>query len=69
MKLITKIFLISIILIGLSCSTNQKKQSENTTKPLEKGTYGYDLQFLKEHKKPVELQNGDARIVICPEYQ
>ncbi|HSH20134.1 MAG TPA: DUF6786 family protein [Draconibacterium sp.] len=35
----------------------------------EKGTYGYDLEFLKKHKKPVELQNGDARLIISPEYQ
>lgn len=35
----------------------------------EKGTYGYDLNFLKKHKKPIELQNGDARILISPEYQ
>ncbi|MBK6282367.1 MAG: hypothetical protein IPF54_06580 [Draconibacterium sp.] len=38
-------------------------------KTYEKGTYGYDLNFLKEHKKPLELQNGDARVLISPEYQ
>jgi hypothetical protein len=35
----------------------------------EKGTYGYDLSFLKKHKNPIELQNGDARVLISPEYQ
>jgi hypothetical protein len=35
----------------------------------EKGTYGYDSQFLQKHKKPVELINGEARVIICPEYQ
>ncbi len=35
----------------------------------EKGTYGYDLNFLKTHKKPVELKSGNARVLISPEYQ
>lgn len=34
-----------------------------------KGTYGYDIEFLKKHTNPVELKNGDARIVISPEFQ
>lgn len=38
-------------------------------KTYEKGTYGYDLQLLQKHKKPLELKNGDARILISPEYQ
>lgn len=38
-------------------------------KTYEKGTYGYDLQFLQKHKKPLELKSGDARILISPEYQ
>jgi hypothetical protein len=38
-------------------------------KNFEKGTYGYDLNFLKKHKQPIELQSGDARVLISPEYQ
>lgn len=38
-------------------------------KTFEKGVYGYDLQFLQKLKKPVELKNGDARVLISPEYQ
>ena len=33
------------------------------------GQYGFDLQFLQQHLKPVELRNGDARVLIAPEYQ
>lgn len=60
-----------IVICGLlvSCSGNQKKQSANTMNTFEKGTYGYDLVFLKKHTKPVELKNKDARIIISPEYQ
>lgn len=35
----------------------------------EKGSYGYDLKFLKEHTRPVELKNGNSRLLISPEYQ
>jgi hypothetical protein len=34
-----------------------------------KGTYGYDIEFLKKHTKPLELHNGDARLILSPEYQ
>ncbi len=33
------------------------------------GTYGYDLAFLKEKLNPVELANGEARLVVVPAYQ
>ncbi len=38
-------------------------------KTYEKGTYGYDLQLLQKHKKPLELKRGDARLLVSPEYQ
>ncbi len=73
MKQLTNLF-IQLILIGgliisISCNPNQKTKSAKTMETYEKGTYGYDLNFLKEHTKPVELKNGDARIIISPEYQ
>jgi hypothetical protein len=59
-------FLISL-LVAISISSCQTKQK--TMQTFEKGTYGYDLNFLKKHKNPIELQNGDARVLISPEYQ
>jgi len=64
-----QLFLIGGLIITFSCTSNQKTKSIETMKTFEKGTYGYDLQFLQKHKKPVELKNGDARILISPEYQ
>ncbi|MGE0019579.1 MAG: DUF6786 family protein [Draconibacterium sp.] len=60
-----------LILFSLifSCTSNQKSKPTETMKTFEKGTYGYDLQFLQKHKKPLELKNRDARILISPEYQ
>lgn len=60
------------LLIGFllfSCTSTQKSKPTETMETFEKGTYGYDLQLLQKHKKPVELKLGDARILISPEYQ
>jgi len=73
MKKLTNLFIQLFFIIGLtiafSCTSNQKSKSTETMKIHEKGTYGYDLQFLQKHKKPIELKNGDARVLISPEYQ
>ena len=34
-----------------------------------KGQYGFDLQLLQQHLKPVELKNGAACVLLAPEYQ
>ncbi|MBV9963774.1 MAG: hypothetical protein JO072_16145, partial [Parafilimonas sp.] len=35
-----------------------------------KGTYGYDANFIKNHaKKIIELQNDDAKVLLCADYQ
>ncbi len=39
------------------------------TSEFDKGEYGFDLEFLKKYLKPVELVNGDSRLIIEPEYQ
>ncbi len=63
-----KLSMICFLLMNVSCNSNQKSKSTEM-QSFEKGTYGYDLNFLKAHKKPIELQNGDARVLISPEYQ
>ncbi len=35
----------------------------------ETGTYGYDLELLKKYTDPVELKNGDSRLVLSLKYQ
>jgi len=36
---------------------------------MKKGTYAYDLYFLKKYTEPVELKSGDSRVLISPKYQ
>ncbi|MEN8115898.1 MAG: DUF6786 family protein [Bacteroidota bacterium] len=69
MKQIIGFFLISALLVSFACNPNQKSKSAKTMETYKKGSFGYDIEFLKKHTKPVELTNGDARVVISPEYQ
>lgn len=47
----------------------QKHKSEATG--FEKGTFGYDVEFLKKHTETIYLsdEEGKAGILICPAYQ
>lgn len=49
--------LLILVLLLTSCHNSKK------------GEYGYDLAFLKKYLKPVELVNGDSRLILIPEYQ
>ncbi len=64
-----RIIILGIVFLNVSCQSNKKSKSATMEEKFEKGTYGYDLSFLKKHTKPVELSNGNAKIVISPEYQ
>ena len=49
----------------IACNTTTNKDSE-----MQKGTFGYDLEFLRKHHKDlVLLENGDAQLIVLPAYQ
>ena len=49
----------------IACNTTTNKDSE-----MQKGTFGYDLEFLRKHHKDlVVLENGDAKLIVLPAYQ
>ncbi len=61
-------FILTILFFACSNGKESKKAKLNM-KSFEKGSYGFDLKFLKEHSNPVELKNGDARIIVSPDFQ
>lgn len=67
-----KLFGICFLFLGVftfhSCS-NKSKNTNTAMQSNEKGSYGFDIEFLKKHTKPIELKNGDSRIIVSPEYQ
>ncbi len=58
-----------IALLGwmASCSVNNKKEQKNPQ--FEKGSFGYDLQFLQSKDSVIVLKNGDAQVIVSPKYQ
>lgn len=47
----------------------QPKQEKSRTEDYQKGTFGYDAEFLAQHQETIILKNGDAMLAICPGYQ
>lgn len=62
-----QLMLISIVVLSISC--NYKQKAKSTMETFKKGTYGFDLKLLNDYTNPIELKNGNARIIISPEYQ
>lgn len=58
-----------------SCTTTEKKDTtgdaDSASTSFDKGTFGYDLDFLKQHDSVIVLKSGDdkAQIIVSPKYQ
>ncbi len=66
------VFLASSVMSGCFSSPSKKNKMQITQFNYEKGSYGYDLQFLSQNNvKFVELLDpaGGARLVLVPSYQ
>ena len=62
---------IAAAVIGLnSCQTTEKKEQQPTSQ-YAKGTFGYDLDFLKQKDSVIVLnsKDGSGEIIISPKYQ
>jgi hypothetical protein len=55
----------------MGCSSNKKPNSiGDSASKFMKGTFGYDLDFLKQyHKDLIVLSNGSAEVIVAPAYQ
>ena len=40
-----------------------------TADPAAPGTFGYDLNFLKQHDSVIVLESGSSRVIVSPKYQ
>jgi len=69
-----RVLFLLIISMSFLFGCSQSKKIRNITKEEEKtayatGEYGYDMAFLKKYITPVELVNGESRLIVAPEYQ
>jgi hypothetical protein len=64
------LFAIALLILGVllpACHFN--KTAKQKADHMEKGSYGYDKQFLDEHYNVLELQQGDSKLILVPEFQ
>src|SRR5436305_1509821 len=58
------------LLFTLIACNNNKQNVQAIDSTFEKGSYGYDANFIKKHvNNIIELQNDDAKILLCADYQ
>src|SRR5690606_5102477 len=77
-------FFVSVLIAAVwSCNPFKKKDSEvpiqnvieieskkeESLDMYQKGTYGYDVNLLRDFPTAVELKNGDSRLIISLKYQ
>ncbi len=62
-----------VVVVLADCQTKNKDKSKLDVNMGEyvKGTFGYDLKLLKDHKEVIVLKSKDgmSQVAICPEYQ
>jgi len=63
------LFLSVLILFFLVVSCGESPRKVEKVVPFEKGSFGYDLQFLKSKDSVIVLKNGDSQVIISPKYQ
>lgn len=63
-------YLLILVLAFTMSAPSLLAQSSNKVPEQVKGTFLYDLNFLKKyHKDLVVLSNGDAKLIVVPKYQ
>jgi ribosomal protein L30E len=64
--------LLVIAIINTSCNNNKQKQpNENEAVSLKEGSFGYDLNFLKQHDSVIVLKSDgeNSQVIVSPKYQ
>lgn len=70
MKQIIACFLLSGTIYMTACNDAGTTGENNTEETkYEAGSFGYDVQFLKQHDSIIVLENGDAQVIVSPKYQ
>jgi len=69
MKKSITLIIFSFILILSACKSGIENQDQKATSNYETGTFGYDLEFLKQHQNTILLKNGNSMLALVPNYQ
>jgi hypothetical protein len=63
--------LVVVAMIFGSCQMGNKENRQKEMQKFHEGTFGYDLNFLKEKDSVIVLKSlaGNARLIVSPKYQ
>jgi len=66
-----RIFLLYLFLLWTLISCKLKEDNKLEDMPYQKGTFGYDLTFLKKYDQVILLQDssGEAQVLVSPKFQ
>lgn len=66
--IVTKIHLgfLFFLCLAMSCTPGNKP---GEIESYEKGTFGFDLDFLSKYQQTILLEDGSAMVAVCPAYQ
>ena len=63
-------FFIMLFLFSAACNNNSSDKKSESSEQLPKGSYGYDISFLKKYSPGlVELQNKNMKVLLSADYQ
>ena len=69
-KQIISYILLFFVILSTACQPSEHTRDPQSDSVFNKGSFGYDLQFLKQQDSGlVVLKNGDARLIVSPKYQ
>lgn len=63
-----RLTIIAFVFAAVSCAPPSKDNAPDASS-FEKGTFGYDLNFLSSRDSVVVLKDGDAQVIVSPRYQ
>lgn len=73
MRFMKKYFIFISISVLAACNSNKEKNESKADEIAKfmKGTFGYDLDFLKQYHKDIVVlgDNGGAQVIVAPAYQ
>ena len=71
MKLKTLNIVLPLAIVFNSCQSGDNKNQQQEMEKMDIGSFGYDLNFLKEKDSIIVLQNetGNAQVIVSPKYQ
>lgn len=69
MRLSYSVFYFSVLTL-IACNNTHQTASTNSDTNFAKGSYGYDVAFIKKHAgNTIELTNGNAKVLLSADYQ